>query len=138
MAAQLDCHYILMLWFLLSFFPRLFSTVNGQRSRLDVYHTSKHNVALVQIQNASLKCAARGSLQIQDAKIRNLRTIAELCQATFATKACIDNQKKKRVKQQFISSACPHNMVNFGPLTAEIGRQVWGTPANVNGFRVLA
>jgi len=28
-------------------------------------------------------------------------------------------------------------MVNFG-LAAEIGPVVWGTPANVNGFRVLA
>jgi len=29
-------------------------------------------------------------------------------------------------------------MVNIGPQTAEIGWQVWGTPANFNGFRVLA
>jgi len=29
-------------------------------------------------------------------------------------------------------------MANFGQLTAEIGSGVWGTPANVNGFRVLA
>jgi len=29
-------------------------------------------------------------------------------------------------------------MVNFGPLTAEIGPVVWGTPANINWFRVLA
>ena len=29
-------------------------------------------------------------------------------------------------------------MVNFGLLTAEIGPVVWGTPANFNGFRVLA
>jgi len=33
---------------------------------------------------------------------------------------------------------CDHNMVNFGPLTAEIGLGVWGTPANSNRFRVLA
>jgi len=32
----------------------------------------------------------------------------------------------------------PYNMVNFGPLVAEIGSFVWGTPANFNGFRVLA
>jgi len=39
-----------------------------------------------------------------------------------------------------ISPACPYNMgmVNFGLLAAEIGLQVWGTPANFNGFRVLA
>jgi len=29
-------------------------------------------------------------------------------------------------------------MVNFSPLAAEIGLPVWGTPANFNGFRVLA
>jgi len=30
------------------------------------------------------------------------------------------------------------NMVNFGPLAAEVVSLVWGTPANFNGFRVLA
>jgi len=29
-------------------------------------------------------------------------------------------------------------MVNFGPLTAEIGSGVWGTPTNFDGFCVLA
>ena len=29
-------------------------------------------------------------------------------------------------------------MANFGPLAAEIDPVVWGTPANFNGFRVLA
>jgi len=33
---------------------------------------------------------------------------------------------------------CPHNMVNIGSLAAEIRWRVWGTPANFNGFRVLA
>jgi len=28
--------------------------------------------------------------------------------------------------------------VNFGPLAAEICWRVWGTPANFNGFGVLA
>jgi len=30
------------------------------------------------------------------------------------------------------------NMVNFGPLTTEIGSGVWGTPANFNAVRILA
>ena len=30
------------------------------------------------------------------------------------------------------------NMPNFGLLAAEIDAVVWGTPANFNGFRVLA
>jgi len=25
-------------------------------------------------------------------------------------------------------------MANFSPLTAEIDRHIWGTPANINGF----
>jgi len=29
-------------------------------------------------------------------------------------------------------------MVNFGPLTAEMGSGVWGTPVNFNWLRVLA
>jgi len=29
-------------------------------------------------------------------------------------------------------------MANFGPLAAEIDPAVWGTPANFNGFRVVA
>ena len=29
-------------------------------------------------------------------------------------------------------------MVNFGPLASEIVSLVWGTPANFNGFGVLA
>jgi len=54
----------------------------------------------------------------------------------FTTKARIDNRKK--LLNSNISPICPYNMVNFGPLTAEIGLPVWGTPAHFNGFRVLA
>jgi len=54
----------------------------------------------------------------------------------FATKARIDN--RKNLLNSNASSTCPHNMVNFGLLAAEIGLLVWGTPANFNGFRLLA
>jgi len=37
-----------------------------------------------------------------------------------------------------MSSRCSHNMVNFGLVAAEIILLVWGTPANFNGFRILA
>ena len=37
-----------------------------------------------------------------------------------------------------MSYTCSHNMVNFGPLAAEIGPLDWGIQANFNGFRVLA
>jgi len=45
-----------------------FSSPNLSGRTLDVYHTSAHGVALVRIQNAGLRCAARGSLKIEDAK----------------------------------------------------------------------
>jgi len=37
-----------------------------------------------------------------------------------------------------MSSTCPHNMVNFGLLAAEIGWPIWDTPPNFNGLRVLS
>jgi len=54
----------------------------------------------------------------------------------FTSKACIDNRKKNLLYSN-TSSTCPYNMVNFGPLVAEILLLVWGTPANFNGFCVL-
>jgi len=47
-------------------------------------------------------------------------------------------QSEKNLLSSNISSTCLHNMVNFGPLAAEIGSLVWGTPSNFNGFCVLA
>jgi len=46
--------------------------------------------------------------------------------------------KKKNLLNSNTSSTCPYNMVNFIPLTAEIGSLVWGTPENFNTFRILA
>ena len=69
-------------------------------------------------------------------KNRHLRTIAQICRAISSQLRHVSTIRKKLVKQH--SSKCPHNMANFGPLTAEIGWRVWGTPANLNGFRVLA
>jgi len=64
------CHYILswgffyLLSFFLSFFPRLISAVADGRMSTILLH------ALMRIQNVGVKCAARGSLKIQDAKKR--------------------------------------------------------------------
>jgi len=55
----------------------------------------------------------------------------------FGTKVRIDNRKKNLLNSN-TSSTCPDNMVNFSPLAAEIGSGVWGTPANFNGFCILA
>ena len=47
-------------------------------------------------------------------------------------------QSGKNVLNSNTFSTCSDNMVNFGPLVAEICLPVWRTPANFNGFRVLA
>ena len=47
-------------------------------------------------------------------------------------------QSEKNLLSSNMSATCPHNMVNFGPLAAEILSLVWGTPGKFNGFRVLA
>jgi len=47
-------------------------------------------------------------------------------------------QSEKNMLNIDTFSTYPHNMVNFGLLTSEICWRVWGTPANFNGFRVLA
>jgi len=75
--------------------------------------------------------------EIQDAKNRHLGTVAQIYRAISSQlRQCIDNQKN--ALNSNISSTCPRNMANFGQLAAEIRSGVWGTPANFNGFRVLA
>jgi len=54
------------IFYLLSFFPRLISAVAEWMST--IFLLSTHGVALVRIEDARLKCAARGLLEIQDAK----------------------------------------------------------------------
>jgi len=55
----------------------------------------------------------------------------------FGTKARIDNRKKNLLSSN-TSSTFLYNMVNYGPLAAEIVSLVFGTPGNFNGFRFLA
>jgi len=87
-----------------------------------------------------MKWTARGSLKMQDPKSHQKSPSGHhrttLSCYIFTTKACIDNRKKNLLSSR-ISSWRPHTMVNSGPLAAEIGLVVWGTPANFNGFRVL-
>jgi len=75
--------------------------------------------------------------EIQEAKIAICAPSHNVSGYIFATKAHIDNRKKKLLSSN-ISSRYSDNMGNFGPLAAEIGPVVWGTPANFNRFRVLA
>ena len=55
----------------------------------------------------------------------------------FAADAYIDDRKKNLLNIDTFPT-CPLNIVNVGLVTAEICWRVWGTPANFNGFHVLA
>ena len=66
-----------------------------------------------------------------------LSTIPQLCRAISSQLGHISTIEKKLLSSN-ISCTCPRNMLNFGLLAAEICWRVWGTPANFNGFRVLA
>jgi len=68
------------------------------------------------------------------AKNRHLGTIAQLCPAISSHVSTIG----KNLLSSNISSTCFHNMVNFGPLAADILSLVWGAPANFNGVEQRA
>ena len=87
-------HHIFALWFFSIYLSVFFSSPNLSGHRLEDYNTSKHGVALVRIYNAGLKCAASGSLQIQDAK-KSPKIAIWAPSHNFATKACIDNRKTR-------------------------------------------
>ena len=125
---------------LLSFFPSL----NLSRRRVDVCRTCTHGdwCGL----SANLRCRsetcctwlAENTRRKKVAKNRHLGTITQLCRATSSQLRPVSTIGKKNLLSSNMSSTCPHNMANFGPLAAEIDPVVWGTPTNFNGFRVLA
>jgi len=71
------------------------------------------------------------------AKNRHLGTIPQLCRAISSQLRHLLTIGKNLLSSN-MSSRCSSNMAIFGPLAAEIDPVVWGTPANFNGFRVLA
>ena len=88
----------------LSFFPRLIPAATDCMSTILLHMTWP-----VQIQNTALKCAARGSLQIQDAKVakdRHLGTIAQLCLAISSQLMHVSTIGKKLLSSN-ISSTSP-------------------------------
>ena len=132
-------HYIFILWFLLLFFFFFFSSPNLSCCRLYIYHTSTRGCGLsANLGSRSETCYARLAGNTGRKKLPKSRHHhTTLSGYIFATKACIDNWKKNLLNSN-ISSRCPQNMVNFGPLVTEIISLVWGTPANFNGFHILA
>jgi len=135
-------HYIFALWFLsffflfFFFFPHLISAVGDWMST--ILHTwcglSANSECMSEMcctwlaENTGSKDYTRNL---------HLRTIAQLCQAISLQLRYVSTIGKNLLNSS-TSSTCPHSMANVGPLTAEIGLGVWGTPANFNRFRVLA
>jgi len=111
-------HYIFALWFLLSSVANLSANL-GCRSKMCCMWLAENT-------------APKKSL-----KICHLSTIAQPCRAISSQLRHVSTIGKNLLSSN-ISSRCPHNMVNFGPLVAEIDLVVWDTPANFNGFHVLA
>jgi len=72
-----------------------------------------------------------------DHKNRHLGTIAQLCQAISSQLRHVSTIGKNLLSSN-ISCTCPHYMVNLSLLATETVSSVWGTPANFNGFHVLA
>ena len=70
-------------------------------------------------------------------KNRHFGTIVQLCRAISSELKHVLTIGKNFLNSN-TSSTCPDNMVYFGLLTSEICWRVWSTPANFNGFRVLA
>jgi len=74
-------------------------------------------------------------------KIRHLGTIA-LCRAISSQLGHVSTIGKNllncNISPTHMSPTHPYNMVNFGTLAPEICWRVWGTPANFNGFCILA
>jgi len=68
---------------------------------------------------------------------RHQGTIAQICLAISSQLTHVSTTGKSLLNSN-VSSTCPHNVANFGPLTAEIGSGIWDIPANFNGFRALA
>ena len=103
-----------------SFFFFFFSP-NLSGRRLDVYHTYVHTWCglSANLECRSEMCCARlaaGRKSRQKSPSRHHRTT--FSGYIVATKAHIDN-RRKLVKQQYVLHMS-HNMVNFGPLAAEI------------------
>ena len=114
-----------------------FSSPNLSGRRLDIYHTSAHGANLECISETCCTWLGENAGRKNDGKNRHLGTIAQLCLALSSQLRHLSTIGKKLLGSN-ISPTCPHNMVNFGPLAAAICWRVWGTPANFNGFCILA
>jgi len=137
-------HYSFVLWFLLSsfssFFFFLFFLAQSQPSEigcLPYFHTWCGISANLECRSEMwCRRIVENSGRKKSPKIHHVGTIAQLCWAVSSQLRHLSTIGKKLLNSNI--SACPYSMANFGPLTAVIGSEVSGAPANLNGFRVLA
>jgi len=123
-------NYILQLWFLLllSFF--LACSQQLQISCLPYFHTWCGLSAYLECR--SEMCCMRLAENTGCKNLASAHHHTTLSCYIFTTKACINNWKK--TCNSNISSTCPHNMVNFGLLTAEVCSEC-GAPQQIStGF----
>jgi len=123
---------IFVFFFLSFFFPRLISAM--EIGCLPYFHTWCGLSA--NLECVSEMCCTRLNENTGRKKLPFWHHRTKLLGCIFAAKAYVDD--RKNVLNIHTFSTCPHNMVNFGLVTAEIRWRVWGTPANFNGFRILA
>ena len=127
------CGFFFFLSFCLSFFFFAYSQPS-QIGRLPYFHTRCGLSANLGCRSATCCMWLAENTGRKNSPSAHHRTT--LSGYIFATKACIETRKKNLLSSN--TSRCLHNMVNFGPLAAEIASLVWGTPSYFNGFRVLA
>jgi len=122
----LPCGFFYLLYF--------FSSPNLSGHRVDVYHTW---CGLSANLGWAMCCTqfAGNTGRKNDAKNRHFGTIAQLCWAVGLSsqlKHCV--HKRKNLLSSNTSSTRPRNMVNFGPLTADIGSGVLALLQISTGF----
>ena len=104
----------------------------------DVAQRKSTKLCLVRhIYTFGISCPLTEFCHVQNSLCVHLRTIAQVPRA-ISTQLRHLSTIGKSVLNSNMSYRCPHDMVNFSQLTAEIGSRVWGTPGKFNGFRVLA
>jgi len=130
-------HYILVLWFILSFFFFLTYSQPLHIACPPYFHTWWGF-------NANLGCRSETCCTQLAENIgrKNCQKFATWTPSHNFVRLYLRNegtypQSEKKLLNSNTSPTCPYNMLNFGPLAAEICSLVWGTPANFNGFRVL-
>ena len=118
-------HHIFALWFLLLLSSFFFSSPNLSRRRLDVCHRPYFHTwcgLSANLECRSEMCCTRLA-EIQDAKSRQKSTSGHhrsICRAISSQLRHVSTIRKKNLLSSNMST-CPHNMVNFGLLAAEIG-----------------